>query len=120
MSAGVQIVDAGAAEHARRVRAGELSVRKLIAATLARIAAVDPRLNAYRVVFAERALAAADELDRRRSADRALPLLGVPVAVKDDMDVEGEVTALGGPTRMGRRSRRIPRSSPGSGPRAQS
>jgi Asp-tRNA(Asn)/Glu-tRNA(Gln) amidotransferase A subunit family amidase len=95
MSADVQIVDAGAAEQARRVRAGELSVRELIAATLARIAALDPRLTAYRVVFAERALAAADELDRRRNADRALPLLGVPVAVKDDMDVEGEVTAWG-------------------------
>jgi amidase len=40
---------------------------------------------------------AATEADRRRAAGEHLPLLGVPVAVKDDMDVAGEPTAFGCP-----------------------
>lgn len=86
---------AGAAEQARLVRDGELSARELVEATLRRIEALDPQLNAYRVVLAERALIEADQADARRRGGDARPLLGVPVAIKDDVDVAGEPTAWG-------------------------
>ena len=86
---------AGAAEQARLVREGALSARELVEFTLKRIDALDPRLNAYRVVIADGALVEADQADRLRAAGADRPLLGVPVAIKDDTDVAGEVTAWG-------------------------
>jgi amidase len=87
---------AGAAEQARLIRAGEVTARAVVEATLARIAALNPTLNAYRSVMAERALLDADQADARRGAgDDSRPLLGVPVAIKDDVDVSGEATAWG-------------------------
>lgn len=64
---------------ARMVREGEVSSRELVEASLARIDAVDPALNAYTLLDAENALATADEIhpgDER-------PFAGVPIAVKD-------------------------------------
>jgi amidase len=85
---------AGLARQAALVRGGEVSARELLEAVLARIARLDPRLNAFRVVRAEAARAEAAAADARRDGPLP-PLLGVPVAVKDDTDVAGEVTALG-------------------------
>jgi amidase len=92
---------AGAAEQARMVREGEVSARELVEATLDRIERLDPQLNAFRVVFAERALDEAERLDSSGAGDR--PLAGVPVAIKDDADVAGEVTAWGGTAHAGPR-----------------
>jgi amidase len=86
---------AGAAEQARLIRDGEVSARELTETTLARIDRLNPRLNAYRVVFHERALAEAGQADARRSSGQDRPLLGVPVAIKDDADVAGVPTAFG-------------------------
>ncbi|QEC48179.1 amidase [Baekduia soli] len=86
---------AGAAEQARLIHAGEVSARELTEVVLTRIERLDARLNAYRVVLAEHALAQADQADARRSAGDRRPLLGVPVAVKDDIDLAGESTAWG-------------------------
>jgi amidase len=86
---------AGAAEQARLIRDGEVTSRAVVEATLARIARIDPLLNAYRVVLAERALAEADQADGRKGAGDARPMLGVPVAIKDDVDVAGEPTTWG-------------------------
>src|SRR5689334_16260256 len=86
---------AGAARHASLIAAGELSSRELTELFLRRIARLDPQLNAFRVVRAEQALAEADQADARRGAGDARPLLGVPIAVKDDVDVAGETTAFG-------------------------
>ena len=52
-------------------------------------------LNAFRVVLTESALADAAEADRRRAAGDTAPLLGIPIAVKDDVDVAGVPTAYG-------------------------
>src|SRR3954449_547171 len=86
---------AGAAEQARLIRDGEVSSREVVQATLARIDQLDPVLHASRVVLAERALVEADQADARRRAGNERPLLGVPVAIKDDVDVAGEPTAWG-------------------------
>ena len=90
----VDLAFAGLARQAGLVRDGDVSARALAELHLERIARLDPELNAYRVVRAEAALAAADEADARRGPD-APPLNGVPVAIKDDIDVAGEVTARG-------------------------
>ena len=69
----------------------DISAVDICHAALARIAALDPPLNAFRAVAAERALSRAAELDAR--ADHAdLPLLGVPVAIKDNMCTRGIAT----------------------------
>src|SRR3954470_22126366 len=86
---------AGAAEQPRLIRAGEVSSREVVEATLARIDRINPSLNAYRVVLAERALVEAGQADARRKGGDDRPLLGVPVAIKDDVDVAGEATAWG-------------------------
>jgi amidase len=86
---------AGAAEQARLVAAGEVSARELVEATLQRIERLNPTLNAYRVVFAARALIEAHQADGRRGAGGERPLLGVPVAIKDDTDIAGEITGYG-------------------------
>jgi amidase len=86
---------AGIARQAQLIAAGEVSSRELVGVYLARIARLDGVLNAFRVVFAERVRLEADQADARRGAGEERPLLGVPVAVKDDIDVAGEVTAWG-------------------------
>jgi amidase len=86
---------AGLARHADLIAAGELSSRELTELFLARIARLDPLLNAFRVVLAEKALAEAGQADGRRRAGDRRPLLGVPIAIKDDVDVAGETTAYG-------------------------
>jgi amidase len=80
---------AGVARQAELVRSGEVSPRELVETALERIAALDPQLNAFRVVFAERALLEADQATGRARGGGDRPLLGVPIAVKDDMPVAG-------------------------------
>lgn len=89
-----ELAFAGAARQADLIAAGELSSRELTELYLERIARLDGRLNAYRVVMAEEALAAADAADARRG-EGAGPLNGVPVAIKDDADVAGQATTFG-------------------------
>jgi amidase len=86
---------AGLAETARALAGGEVSSRALVEETLVRIEATRDSLNAFRIVRAEAALAEADAADRELAAGARRPLLGVPVAVKDDIDVAGEPTAFG-------------------------
>lgn len=90
-----ELAFAGIAEQARLIAAGEVTSRELVELHLDRIAKFDPQLNAFRVLFAERALLEADQADARRGAGAERPLLGVPIAVKDDIDIAGEVTAMG-------------------------
>ena len=73
------------------VAAGEVTPRELVDASLERIERLDPQLNAFRVVFRDQARADAEALGDRDGR----PLYGVPVAIKDDMDVAGEPTRFG-------------------------
>lgn len=83
-----------ATELAAAVRAGEVTAVELVRAALDRIEALDGRIGAFEVVRREAALVEAADVDAR--TDRAeLPLAGVPVAIKDVVDVEGELTRHG-------------------------
>jgi len=90
-----ELAYAGIARQAELIAAGEVSSRELVELYLRRIAAYEPQLNAFRVVLAERALLEADQADSRRSAGGERPLLGVPIAVKDDIALAGEPTCYG-------------------------
>ncbi len=69
---------------------GDFSSRELTQAALDRIANLDPSVHAFLHVAGESALPRADQADRRRKAGGDLPsLLGVPVAIKDVLTVEG-------------------------------
>ncbi|MGW6987964.1 amidase family protein [Streptomyces sp. NPDC054946] len=83
----------GVARQAELVRTGKTTSRALVEAALRRIARTDAVLGAFRVVLAEQALA---EADARDGAESSGPLHGVPVAVKDELDVAGQVTTFGG------------------------
>jgi amidase len=86
---------AGLAAQAEMVRAGKISPRELVGLYLARIERLEPRLNAFRVVLSDRALAEAEDAEKRRSSGDAGPLNGVPIALKDNHDLAGEVTTHG-------------------------
>jgi amidase len=90
-----ELAYAGLARQAELIASREVSSRELTQLCLDRIEAHDPALNAFRIVFAERALIEADQADARRKGNADRPLLGVPVAIKDDADIAGEVTAFG-------------------------
>ncbi|MET9049079.1 amidase [Streptomyces sp. NPDC004362] len=85
----------GLADCARMLAAGEVTSRVLVERALARIEATQSSVNAFRLVRTEAALAEAQAADDELAAGVRRPLLGVPVAVKDDMDVAGEPTAFG-------------------------
>jgi amidase len=84
-----ELAFAGVARQAALVRAGEVSPRELVEVALERIGRLDRELNAFRVVFDERALLEADQAGGRTRGGDDRPLLGVPIAVKDDMAVAG-------------------------------
>ncbi|HWT24835.1 MAG TPA: amidase family protein, partial [Solirubrobacteraceae bacterium] len=95
LAAEADVAFAGLAGQLGLLRRGAWSSRELVELALRRIDAVNPRLNAFGAVYRDAALAAADEADRRRADGEDAPLLGVPVAVKDEMDIAGKVTSRG-------------------------
>jgi amidase len=78
-----------AAQIADAVRSGDATPRDVVAEHLERIAQLDPRLSAFRKVRHEEALAEAEQLAARPDLAE-LPLAGVPVAIKDNIEVAGE------------------------------
>ncbi len=87
----------GAVEIVRLTASGEVSTRTVVDESLDRIAELNPRFNAFTVVLIEQARAEADARDATRAAGEPLgPLHGVPVAIKEELDVAGCVTSYGG------------------------
>ena len=89
MTAEPSVLPSTATEIAAGVRSGELSAPEVVSASLARIAARDERLGAFQVVRGDRALADAEALAARTDLATA-PLAGVPIAIKDNVQVAGE------------------------------
>lgn len=85
-----ELVFSGPASLAELVRSRQVHPRELVELYLGRIEALNPRLNAFRVVMAEEALQAAEGL-----ADSDGPLAGVPIAIKDDTPVAGQSMTRG-------------------------
>ena len=107
---------------ARAVRAARSARRRMVEASLARIDATDGVVNAFTDVTAERARAARRR-DRRAARGaatprRALPLLGVPFAVKNLFDVAGLPTLAGSKIERERAAGRARRAA-GRAPRAR-
>ncbi len=75
----VDLMRLSAVEQAAGVRAGEISARELVEASVAAIERHNPRLNAFVAVCVERALLEADAV----SPGDPRPLCGVPVGIKD-------------------------------------
>ncbi len=90
-----ELVFAGAARQAEMVRASEVSATELVGAHLDRIERLDPKLNLFRTVLGERALVEAQQAEARLRAGDDRPLLGVPIALKDSVDLAGELTTHG-------------------------
>ncbi|MGV1048452.1 MAG: amidase [Solirubrobacterales bacterium] len=95
MASPEEIAFAGAARQAEMIRGGEISPSELVRLYLERIERIDPRLNAFRVVFAERALLEAEQAEARLKGGDQRPLLGVPIAIKDETDIAGEIDTHG-------------------------
>jgi amidase len=92
---GCDLAFAGVARLSELLRAGGVTPRELVELYLARIERLDPTLNAFVSVRPEAALAEADTALERLRAGESGVLLGVPVAVKDNVDIVGEVTGHG-------------------------
>jgi len=93
--AGAELAWASLERQAKMLATREISSRELVELALARIDAAQPTLNPFRVVCAEQALEAAAGADRGLTAGEGAPLLGVPVAIKDDVDLAGHSTPFG-------------------------
>lgn len=91
----IDLVFAGAAEQARMLAGGAITAPALTELYLERIARLDPELRAYRIVLVDAARRAAAEAQERLDAGERAPLLGVPIAIKDDTDVAGQLTTFG-------------------------
>ncbi|MCA8926694.1 MAG: amidase [Alphaproteobacteria bacterium] len=78
------------------VEAGDLTPREIVDAYLERIARYDQKLHAFVSVYADEARAAADAAGEAiRSGHRIGPLHGLPIALKDLVDLEGRITTGG-------------------------
>lgn len=87
---------AGASEIASRISSGETTAREVIETTLARIASINPKVNAFTDITAERARQAADAVDgHRKRGEKLGQLAGVPFAVKNLIDIVGLPTRAG-------------------------
>jgi AtzE family amidohydrolase len=89
-------MDLTAVEIVGDIKAGRTTAVAVAVAALAEIAARDPELNCFTAVLRDRALEAADAVDRalRQGLDPG-PLAGVPFAAKNLFDIEGVVTLAG-------------------------
>src|SRR5204863_4696251 len=75
----------------------KISSRELVDAAIARIEALDPKINAVVVRDFERARAAAEVADSALAKGERRPLLGLPITVKEQFGVAGLQTTWGNP-----------------------
>ena len=80
----------------RDLRSGALTSQALVEAALSRLATLEPRMQAFSYLDGDRALRHAKAIDQLRAAGIDLgPLMGLPVAVKDLLTINGMPTHAG-------------------------
>jgi amidase len=84
-----------AAEAIKKFQSKALSPVELMEVVIARSEAVEPQINAFSFTYFEEALAAAKTAETRYQNGTARPLEGIPVAVKDESYIEGQITTNG-------------------------
>ncbi|MCY4478321.1 MAG: amidase, partial [Rhodospirillales bacterium] len=85
-----------ACEASEAIQAGRLSPVELVDALLDRIDAHDEKLHAFAAVYRDEARAAAEAAHKAIRAGHGIgPWHGVPIALKDIIDIEGRVTTIG-------------------------
>ena len=89
------LIELTACEIAAGVQRQDFSAEEVVSAHLERIAAVEPKVHAWRSVLSTRALERARQVDSLVRSGSVLPLAGVPVAVKDILHIEGVPTTCG-------------------------
>src|SRR5258707_5516786 len=90
MPEGSEMWELSVEEIAGRVRRREVSASEVLESCLARTARVEPLVAAYLEIFADEARERAAAIDRRLAAgEDPGPLAGVPVALKDNLSLEG-------------------------------
>ena len=90
------LIDLTIKQAATALAAGETTSRALCEAFLARAEAVEPRVKAFLSLDREDVLRQADEADRRRASGAARgPYDGIPLAVKDNINVTGQPCSCG-------------------------
>ena len=77
------------AETRDAIRSRSQSAVDVCGDALSRIHALNPQLNAFNTVVADRAMARAREIDREPDRWRDAPLAGVPIAIKDNLCTRG-------------------------------
>lgn len=91
-----QLWQRSAGELAEMIRTREVSSREVVDAHLQRIEQVNDHLNAITIVLTDSAVEAADAADKRTTKGEDLPPLhGVPVTVKENIDLAGTPTTWG-------------------------
>tara|TARA_X000001036_G_scaffold280378_1_gene260436 strand:- start:1058 stop:2497 length:1440 start_codon:yes stop_codon:yes gene_type:complete len=82
-----------AIEIAEKVSSGEISARSVVEQHIEIINDIEPDVNAFNLVTAEKALIDADEIDSKIASGETLgPLAGVPISVKDNLCTRGVET----------------------------
>ena len=98
-----ELIELTIEEASRRIAARTLSPVDLTRAYLARIEALNPRVNAYITVLADQALTQARALEAELAAGRNRgPLHGIPIALKDNIDTAGILTSAASAVYAGR------------------
>ncbi len=94
----LEILSLSAVELGKKIASGEITSVEATKAYLDKIGAVDKEINAYVTVDTEGALKAAEEADKmiaekKAAGEKLSPFAGVPVAIKDNMCIEGMLTS---------------------------
>jgi amidase len=84
-----------ATEYINKLNNKEISSVELVEQTLSRIHSVNEKLNAIVAENPEQSMKDAKEADDKREQGQSLPLLGLPITIKDSIDVEGFVCTGG-------------------------
>lgn len=89
----MELLQLTALELGKKIKAGEVTVREAVEAALKRAEEAEPVINSYVTLDEKDALFQADEIQKKIDAGELTgPLAGVPVAVKDNMCIKGQLT----------------------------